>query len=40
MAEHYDVVIVGTSFAASFFLLRYLEHAPQNARVLVLERGQ
>ncbi|MFT3905545.1 MAG: GMC family oxidoreductase [Steroidobacteraceae bacterium] len=37
--EHYDVVIVGTSFAASFFLLRYLEHAPANSRVLVLERG-
>jgi choline dehydrogenase-like flavoprotein len=39
MAEHYDVVIVGTSFAASFFLLRYLEHAPPTARILVLERG-
>jgi choline dehydrogenase-like flavoprotein len=39
MTERYDVVIVGTSFAASFFLLRYLEHAPANAKVLVLERG-
>jgi choline dehydrogenase-like flavoprotein len=39
MAEHYDVVIVGTSFASSFFLLRYLEHAAPNARILVLERG-
>ncbi len=39
MAEHYDVVIIGTSFAASFFLLRYLEHAPATARILVLERG-
>lgn len=39
MAAHYDVIIVGTSFAASFFLLRYLERAPPNARVLVLERG-
>jgi choline dehydrogenase-like flavoprotein len=38
MTTHYDVVVVGTSFAASFFLLRYLEHAP-NARILVLERG-
>jgi choline dehydrogenase-like flavoprotein len=37
--EHYDVVIVGTSFAASFFLLRYLEHASPSARILVLERG-
>jgi choline dehydrogenase-like flavoprotein len=39
MAEHYDAVIVGTSFASSFFLLRYLEHAPAGARILVLERG-
>ena len=39
MAEHYDVVIVGTSFASSFFLLRYLEHASPKARILVLERG-
>ncbi len=39
MSEHYDVVIVGTSFASSFFLMRYLEHAPRNARILVLERG-
>jgi choline dehydrogenase-like flavoprotein len=39
MTAHYDVVIVGTSFAASFFLLRYLEHAPATAKVLVLERG-
>jgi choline dehydrogenase-like flavoprotein len=38
-ADHFDVVIVGTSFAASFFLLRYLEHAAPTARVLVLERG-
>jgi choline dehydrogenase-like flavoprotein len=39
MTEHYDVVIVGTSFASSFFLLRYLEHAAPTARILVLERG-
>src|SRR3984893_11985048 len=39
MTEHYDVVIVGTSFASSFFLLRYLEHAPSKVRILVLERG-
>jgi choline dehydrogenase-like flavoprotein len=39
MAEHYDVVVVGTSFASSFFLMRYLEHAPPNAKILVLERG-
>jgi len=36
---HYDVIVVGTSFAASFFLLRYLERAPTDVRVLVLERG-
>ncbi len=35
----YDVIIVGTSFAASFFLMRYLEHAPAQSRILVLERG-
>lgn len=39
MPAHYDVIIVGTGFASSFFLRRYLEHAPQQIRVLVLERG-
>src|SRR5271156_1386373 len=39
MDEHFDLVIVGTSFAASFFLLRYLEHASPNSKILVLERG-
>jgi len=39
MAEHYDVIFVGSGFASSFFLMRYLEHAPASARVLVLERG-
>jgi choline dehydrogenase-like flavoprotein len=39
MPARYDVIIIGTGFAASFFLLRYLEHAPANARILVLERG-
>jgi choline dehydrogenase-like flavoprotein len=39
MSNHFDVVVVGTSFAASFFLLRYLEEAPPTARILVLERG-
>jgi choline dehydrogenase-like flavoprotein len=37
--SRYDVIVVGSSFAASFFLLRYLERAPPGARVLVLERG-
>src|SRR5450755_4277075 len=39
MAEHYDLIVVGSGFASSFFLMRYLERAPQNAKVLVLERG-
>lgn len=39
MADHYDVIIVGTGFAGAFFLMRYLERAPASARVLVLERG-
>src|SRR5882762_4719825 len=39
MPAHYDVIIVGTGFASSFFLMRYLEHAPQSTRILVLERG-
>jgi choline dehydrogenase-like flavoprotein len=39
MPAHYDVIIVGTGFASSFFLMRYLEHAASNARILVLERG-
>jgi choline dehydrogenase-like flavoprotein len=39
MPSHYDVIIVGTGFASSFFLMRYLEHGPKTARILVLERG-
>jgi choline dehydrogenase-like flavoprotein len=39
MPAHYDVIIVGTGFASSFFLMRYLEHAPPSTRILVLERG-
>jgi choline dehydrogenase-like flavoprotein len=39
MTSKYDLIIVGTSFAASFFLMRYLERAPSGVRVLVLERG-
>ncbi len=35
----YDLVLVGSSFASSFFLAEYLRHAPADARVLVLERG-
>jgi len=39
MPAHYDVIIVGTGFASSFFLMRYLERAPKSNRILVLERG-
>jgi choline dehydrogenase-like flavoprotein len=39
MSPRYDLIIVGTGFAGSFFLMRYLQRAPARARVLVLERG-
>lgn len=39
MSSHYDLIVVGTGFAGAFFLMRYLERAPTDARVLVLERG-
>jgi choline dehydrogenase-like flavoprotein len=39
MPQRYDVIIIGTGFAASFFLLRYLARAPADVKVLVLERG-
>lgn len=39
-AEAHDVVIVGTGFASSFFLLGYLERASPDARIIVLERGR
>jgi choline dehydrogenase-like flavoprotein len=39
MSAQYDVIVIGTSFAGSFFLKRYLEHAANTTRVLVLERG-
>jgi choline dehydrogenase-like flavoprotein len=39
MEEQFDVIVIGTGFAGSFFLKRYLERAPAAARVLVLERG-
>lgn len=35
----YDLIIVGTGFASSFFLKRYLEKSPSTVRILVLERG-
>ena len=40
MRERFDAIVVGTGFAAAFFLHRFLERAPSSARVLVLERGR
>ncbi|MEP2771626.1 MAG: GMC family oxidoreductase [Fulvivirga sp.] len=40
MESTYDLIVVGTGFASSFFLKRYLELSKQNIRVLVLERGE
>ena len=37
--DHYDTIIIGTGFAGAFFLKRYLERAPKNVRILVLDRG-
>ncbi len=36
----YDLIVVGTGFAGSFFLESYLRKAPPQAKVLVLERGE
>ena len=36
----YDLILVGTSFASSFFLHEYLRHAKPTAKILVLERGR
>ncbi len=35
----YDVIVVGSSFSATFFLHRYLERNPGRQRILVLEKG-
>src|SRR5690349_5003564 len=35
----YDLVMVGTGFASTFFLLQYLKKAGPRQRILVLERG-
>src|SRR6185369_5616497 len=35
----FDLILVGSSFASSFFLHRYLARAARPVRVLVLERG-
>ncbi len=38
--SQYDVIIVGTGFASSFFLHRLLARSSPTLRVLVLERGE
>lgn len=37
--EQFDLIVVGTGFASSFFLKKYLEKNSPEKRVLVLERG-
>ena len=37
--DAYDLAVVGTGFAGTFFLLRWLERAGPTARAIVLERG-
>ena len=37
--ENFDLIIVGTGFASSFFLKKYLEKSPETRRILILERG-
>ena len=39
LMEKFDLILVGTGFASSFFLRKYLEKSPLDNRVLVLERG-
>jgi choline dehydrogenase-like flavoprotein len=40
IAGTYDLVLVGTGFASTFFLHRYLQRAGPRTRVLALERGE
>jgi choline dehydrogenase-like flavoprotein len=37
--DHYDLIVVGTGFASSFFLKKYLSKAKEKKKVLVLEKG-
>ncbi len=37
--KDYDLICVGTGFASSFFLKRFLEKSKENIKVLVLEKG-
>lgn len=36
----YDICLIGTGFASSFFLLEYLRNAPKKSKILVLEAGE
>jgi choline dehydrogenase-like flavoprotein len=36
----FDLILVGSGFASSFFLHRYLQRTGPSARILVLERGE
>ncbi|MBY8975353.1 GMC family oxidoreductase [Rhodobacteraceae bacterium NNCM2] len=38
-SSDYTAIVVGSGFASSFFLHRFLEHAGDDVRILVLERG-
>jgi choline dehydrogenase-like flavoprotein len=40
LEDRYDLIVVGTGFASSFFLHGFLERSPRRQRVLVLEAGQ
>ena len=40
MDQDYDLIVVGTGFASSFFLSAYLARCRADARILVLERGR
>ncbi len=40
MLKQYDLVVIGTGFASTFFLKKYLEKSTVSKKVLVLERGQ
>jgi len=31
MSQRYDLIVIGTGFAGSFFLMRYLQRAPATA---------
>lgn len=39
-SDKYDLIVVGTGFASTFFLKKYLEKSGPEKRVLVLERGR